>query len=118
MTKTAEEIKELKEEYETLNKKLKELTADELKQITGGSSTGGYKYSFRNKDYVYLDGTHLVIFDIHEDVDTNDDGYHVTGLRQNLGKPDFIDDFSSERADALLKCYKEIGGHLSALEQK
>lgn len=35
-TKTREELKELKEEYETLNKKLKELTEDELKQISGG----------------------------------------------------------------------------------
>ena len=36
MAKTQEELKELKEEYERLNKKLKELSDDELKQVTGG----------------------------------------------------------------------------------
>ena len=36
MAKTQEELKQLKEEYETLNKKLKELTEDELLQVTGG----------------------------------------------------------------------------------
>ena len=34
--KTQEELKELREEYETLNAKLKELTEDELKMVTGG----------------------------------------------------------------------------------
>ena len=34
--KTKEELKELKEEYETLNKKLKELTEDELLLVAGG----------------------------------------------------------------------------------
>ena len=37
MTKTQEELNELKKEYETLNSKLKELSEDELKQVTGGS---------------------------------------------------------------------------------
>ena len=37
MAKTQEELKELKEEYETLNKKLKELSDDELKLVIGGS---------------------------------------------------------------------------------
>lgn len=36
MTKTREELKQLKEEYETLTIKLKELTEDELKIVTGG----------------------------------------------------------------------------------
>lgn len=36
MSKTKEELKELKQEFETLNNKLKELTEDELKQVTGG----------------------------------------------------------------------------------
>ena len=35
--KTKEELNALKEEVETLNKKLHELTEDELKQITGGA---------------------------------------------------------------------------------
>ena len=36
MAKTQDELKELKEEYEKLNEKLKELSDDELKQVTGG----------------------------------------------------------------------------------
>ena len=34
--KTEKELKELKEEYTDLNKKLAELSEDELKQVTGG----------------------------------------------------------------------------------
>ena len=34
--KTKEELNQLKQEYETLNAKLKELTEDELKMVTGG----------------------------------------------------------------------------------
>lgn len=37
MPKTQEELTQLKEEYETLNNKLKELSEDELKMVTGGS---------------------------------------------------------------------------------
>ena len=35
--KTKEELNALKEELETMNKKLAELTEDELKQVTGGA---------------------------------------------------------------------------------
>ena len=35
--KTQEELKNLKEEYESLNRKLAELTEDELEQVTGGT---------------------------------------------------------------------------------
>ena len=35
--KTKEELNALKEEVETMNKKLAELTEDELKQVTGGA---------------------------------------------------------------------------------
>ena len=34
--KTKEELKQIKEEVETLGKKLKELSEDELKEVTGG----------------------------------------------------------------------------------
>ena len=34
--KTQEELKKIKKEYETLTTKLKELTEDELKMVTGG----------------------------------------------------------------------------------
>ena len=37
MAKTKEELNQLKIEYEALNNKLKELTDEELKQITGGN---------------------------------------------------------------------------------
>lgn len=36
--KTNEELKQLKQEYENLKTKLKELNEDELKEITGGSN--------------------------------------------------------------------------------
>ena len=38
--KTADELKELKEEAETLNRKLHELTDDEMEQVTGGYERG------------------------------------------------------------------------------
>ena len=37
MAKTQEELNTIKEEAETLNKKLVELTEDELKQVVGGN---------------------------------------------------------------------------------
>ena len=37
--KTKEELKELKDEYETLTTKLKELTEEELTLVTGGANT-------------------------------------------------------------------------------
>ena len=39
--KTKEELNALKEEVETLNKKLAELSEDELKQVNGGVSESG-----------------------------------------------------------------------------
>ena len=38
MAKTQEELTQLKEEYETLNNKIAELTDDELKLVSGGGS--------------------------------------------------------------------------------
>ena len=38
--KTKEELNALKEEVDTLNKKLAELTEDELKQVSGGYDEG------------------------------------------------------------------------------
>ena len=40
MARTKEELNTLKQEFETLNNKLKELTEDELKLVTGG----GYQH--------------------------------------------------------------------------
>ena len=43
--KTKEELNALKKEVETLNKKLAELTEDELAQVSGGvESSGGREY--------------------------------------------------------------------------
>ena len=39
--KTKEELNALKEEIETLNKKLAELTEEELAQVSGGFTIGG-----------------------------------------------------------------------------
>ena len=38
--KSAEELKAIKAEYESLKKKLSELTEEEMSQITGGTSSG------------------------------------------------------------------------------
>ena len=38
MPKTKEELNELRQEYESLTNKLKELTEDELEKVTGGGS--------------------------------------------------------------------------------
>lgn len=46
--KTKEELTQLKEEYESLSNKLKELTEDELKEVTAGSMPEIKK----NEDYV------------------------------------------------------------------
>lgn len=43
MTKTKEELSALKQEYKTLTEKLKSLSEEELKQVTGGDALGlGY----------------------------------------------------------------------------
>lgn len=39
MAKTQEELDQIKKEYEELSEKLKELTQEELKQISGGVVT-------------------------------------------------------------------------------
>lgn len=44
MAKTQEELKQLKDEYEKLVEKLKELSDEELEQIAGGMRTGGDIY--------------------------------------------------------------------------
>ena len=46
--KTKEELNKLKEEIETLNKKLAELTEEEQKMVTGGKITGGDGFPFYN----------------------------------------------------------------------
>ena len=42
MAKTQEELKVIKEEVETLNEKIRELTPEELKQVIGGRTFPGF----------------------------------------------------------------------------
>ena len=44
--KTKEELEELKKEVEDLNEKLKELTEDELKEVTGGAVYAGISIGY------------------------------------------------------------------------
>ena len=43
--KTKEELNALKEEVETVSRKLHELTEEELEQVTGGFDPGSYEIS-------------------------------------------------------------------------
>ena len=51
--KTPEELNALKEEVETLNKKLAELTDEELAQVSGGAA-GGLKSFNEEKGFGYI----------------------------------------------------------------
>ena len=65
MAKTQEELKELKTEYETLNNKLKELSDDELKVVTGGLC----EYKSLEKDTCFVKGEcfrYVLVYDYPE----------------------------------------------------
>ena len=51
--KTAEELNALKEEVETLNKKLAELTAEELAQVSGGAA-GSVQFFNEDKGFGFI----------------------------------------------------------------
>ena len=51
--KTKEELNALKEEVETLNEKLHELTDEELEQVTGGAYNNGLIEYTDIGDYTY-----------------------------------------------------------------
>ena len=52
--KTKEELNKLKEEVETVNKKLHELTEEELAKVTGGAYNIGLTDQYTgNGDYIY-----------------------------------------------------------------
>ena len=53
MAKTKEELNAIKEELETFNSKLQELSEEELKQITGGISSDAKLVLFDN--FAYFD---------------------------------------------------------------
>ena len=56
MSKSREELKTLKEEVESVNEKLKELTPEELEQVSGGCFLGG--------------GNHVLVPDYTTDFDS------------------------------------------------
>ena len=51
--KTKEELNALKEEVETLNRKLHELTDEELEQVSGGGGSGCGQYSPKPGSYFF-----------------------------------------------------------------
>ena len=55
--KTKEELDELKIEYKSLNEKLKELSDDELKQVTGGI-TSPWSETFETAELLENGGQH------------------------------------------------------------
>ena len=116
MAKTQDELKELKEEYEKLSNKLKELTEDELKFVTGGAGENGYKYSFRSADWVYLSNTKTQVFFINYNVDTNSDDYKITGEVGNVGIHEDFRPSKTMRAKEIYECYIEHGGGLDAMK--
>ena len=117
MAKTQEELKELKEEYEKLSNKLKELTEDELKLVTGGVGENGYKYSFRSTDWVYLSNTKTEVFFLYTNVDTNSDDYKITGEVGHKGIREKFRPSKTMRAKEIYECYKEHGGGLDAMKK-
>ena len=50
--KTKEELNKLKDEFEALNKKLAELTDEELMQVTGGGHPD-YTWTDKDRDSIY-----------------------------------------------------------------
>ena len=50
MAKTQEELKVIKEEVETLNEKIRELTPEELEQVNGGAKLDPERFRRKMKD--------------------------------------------------------------------
>ena len=71
--KTKEELNALKEEVEDLNKKLAELSEDELKQINGGLIPPLPRAPFRD---IY-DGSSKTV---HLNIDLEPEGYDCSGI--------------------------------------
>ena len=55
MSKTKEELNAIKEEVETLNEKLHELTEEELEQVTGGNGKFAYKVPFYKPELEWIE---------------------------------------------------------------
>ena len=55
MSKTKEELNAIKEEVETLNEKLHELTEEELAQVSGGNGKFAYEVPFYNPELEWIE---------------------------------------------------------------
>lgn len=121
--KTKEELDILKEEVNSLNSKLAELSENELKEVTGGADTSGsgtgYKYCFMKYDRVYKDKERHQYELIIEDVMTNDPNRVVmselkdsreTGLT-STSEPHYYPQTVSQ----LISDYKNYGGRLKGM---
>ena len=96
--------------------KMRELTGEELKSVSGGTGAEGKKYSFRVKDYVLLDAADRFIID--ENVDTDDGAYKVSGHKRTSGHVGRVtqDEPMKKSASTLYTAFKNNGGSLSAME--
>ena len=111
--KTQEELNALKEEYERLNNKLKELSEEELQEVTGGEGEGEYLYSFKKYDKIKT-GIPRQYIKIEEDVQTNDSGLSVKvsiHTSESGAKVDF-GNYTQRTVGSLMELYKEYGGTL------
>ena len=55
MSKTKEELNAIKEEVETLNEKLHELTEEELAQVSGGNGKFAYEVPFYKPELEWIE---------------------------------------------------------------
>ncbi len=83
--KTKEELTALKKEVETLNKKLAELTDEELAQIAGGA--GGNIYVFTTGEMIWANSAQTRYFRVNEDVTTNQAERSVSVTQVTPGAP-------------------------------
>ena len=85
--KTKEELNALKEEVETLNSKLAELSEDELKQVSGGVSESGILDNILQELTNWLDKhPNATKLDIYQILNEKKDGYsnELTEEEMNL----------------------------------
>lgn len=113
--KTDEELNQLKTEYEALRSTLNELNEEELKLVTGGTGEGGYKYSFRIGDYVYISGDKQYRFVVDENIDTNDDNHIINGHRSQKGVKEHDVSYLTMTASSICSYYASSGGNLKAM---
>ena len=84
--KTKEELSALKVEVDTLNKKLAELTEDELERVNGGAEDG-FRYVFKQTDKIWADKYHGLQYIVLQDVATDDGAYMMEVKEENPDYP-------------------------------